>query len=597
MTVFPGLRHRLNGFRRVHKYSLILYGVSAGVMFWMFAAFALMADTPGNSNKLYAVVKDTGDILLILLPYWLVGRRWRWTVIAPALFVAAFFLINIWYMRFWGDLLPLTALCMAANINGLLLGSVEGVAAPSDLMFVLPPVILLGAIIFLQKKVKKEPGTGWKTKCGWCVTVILIFGMSQLARTHSTAKWVRNHAEREVSISEVREIGLNIYRQNPRDTYTSNGLLCHLYLMVKSYAASRNISRNLTESEIAEVNTFILNKPSLPADSIFAANKHKNIVFVIVESLNSEVIGRRTANREITPVMNALISSEGSVSALNVIPQIRDGGSSDGQMIYNTGLLPLKGAVTSFAALPHNDYVTLLNQFDRKENIAVFADDGTSWYQTDGYKKYGFNTIYTKNDFRSRAELQGCDGAMFSFAFDRIKELKQPFFVQLVSISMHIPFKDSGTEGLEWITENSTTSSAQTRYDLMTAYFDRELGRFIQRMKDAGLWENTILIIASDHSQTITNDGKEHGTPITFIAANTGMTRRIDRKVGQIDAYPTMLRIAGVENPAFSGVGVSMLDSLHSSFDRMDRMDRISELIHCGNYFGKHTKLINHNEE
>lgn len=75
------------------------------------------------------------------------------------------------------------------------------------------------------------------------------------------------------------------------------------------------------------------------------------------------------------------------------------------------------------------------------------------------------------------------------------------------------------------------------------------------------MYDNTVLVLASDHDLDVgkrKSDGR-----ITFVATNTGRTERIDRPVGQIDIFPTVVEI--MELDGWRGLGMSILDSHNCS--------------------------------
>ena len=137
----------------------------------------------------------------------------------------------------------------------------------------------------------------------------------------------------------------------------------------------------------------------------------------------------------------------------------------------------------------------------------------------------------------------------------------------------------------------------------MTHYFDACLGRFLKGLEEAGLLENSVVVIVSDHHKKMrATDSEDKPMPIVFIALNTGITKRIEGPVGQIDVFPTVLDIMGVED-GWRGLGTTMLDSTNcSAVDRYGNLygssgsERdslktkawdISDLMIRGNYFGK----------
>ena len=97
----------------------------------------------------------------------------------------------------------------------------------------------------------------------------------------------------------------------------------------------------------------------------------------------------------------------------------------------------------------------------------------------------------------------------------------------------------------------------------MTNYFDRELGRFLSRLGQAGILDNTVVVIASDHTKNLVSNDDRPTADTTdrclFMALNTGVTARIGRHVGQIVVFPTSLDIMGrLGDARWTGLGRSM---------------------------------------
>jgi arylsulfatase A-like enzyme len=106
-------------------------------------------------------------------------------------------------------------------------------------------------------------------------------------------------------------------------------------------------------------------------------------------------------------------------------------------------------------------------------------------------------------------------------------------------------------------------------YDETMAHQDYQLGRFVERLKQTGEWDNTLLVIASDHSIDATEDFRTLGgdlesidasrvilrstasrVPLVFIwPAMIPVGQRIRERVSMIDVLPTILELAGLPQP------------------------------------------------
>ncbi|MDE6832231.1 MAG: hypothetical protein K2J07_05830, partial [Muribaculaceae bacterium] len=68
-------------------------------------------------NPIGATIKMCGDAAVILLPYWYLPPRWRWSVIAPVWALTLLLTCSLWNYRAFADILSPMALTMTGNVN------------------------------------------------------------------------------------------------------------------------------------------------------------------------------------------------------------------------------------------------------------------------------------------------------------------------------------------------------------------------------------------------------------------------------------------------------------------------------------------------
>jgi len=319
----------------------------------------------------------------------------------------------------------------------------------------------------------------------------------------------------------------------------------------------------LSDKQKLEIKSYITNNIPPTTIGAFDDNRSKNLVFIIVESLNSWVIGKSYNNRLITPVLDSIMNQAGTVSCINVIPQVKDGNSSDGQLMYNTGLLPLRNGCTAIL-LGNNTFKSLANSLNVRMSMEFMAESASVWNHAETTKSYGY-TSFVDNLYD---DVLVADEAIFNTSIDSMRVMQQPFLAEITTISMHFPFDDQNVTRAEWIDNISCIDDLQREYLQMTHAFDAALGRFIDKMRKYDLYENSVIVIASDHHHATTHAGIEAPdsdiSPITFIAVNTGYTKKIERTVGQIDIFPTILQIMNCQSE-WRGLGTSILESSNAS--------------------------------
>ena len=140
--------------------------------------------------------------------------------------------------------------------------------------------------------------------------------------------------------------------------------------------------------------------------------------------------------------------------------------------------------------------------------------------------------------------------------------------------------------------------------DYMTVahYTDKAIGKFVEYLKTRPEYERTMVVITGDHEGLAdlrkelchTKAGKgiiseDEFTP--FIVLNSPIPMHYLKVMGQIDIYPTLLNLFGLEKFRWSGIGQSILaprkpgiaispkrkiegDTLHISADELLRMQQ-----------------------
>ncbi|MCM1067937.1 MAG: LTA synthase family protein [Muribaculaceae bacterium] len=527
----------------------------------------------------------------------------RWKAVSPTVvgFMAVFFFANILFARFTNDMIPIGLVLHSASYNGEALGCVPSLLRLHDLPYLFMTAIAVAAYIVLGIGAITRP-TKHRKSMAVIPLIILVSYVLWLAILCEKAAQpeTEGYAAR---VAEGFAIKTGAKKIAHRRTNTSDFWLgCGFGLFTVSQYEFLNDGRqiDLTPEQRTQIADFMRTPATSAADSTFAANRHKNLIFIVVESLNAWTVGKHYDGRAITPVMDSLINLPGTISCLNVVPQVLYGESSDGQFMYNTGLLPLRR--TSVALyFPSNTYhpQTLVSSLGYCVAEEFIAERPKIWnhYLTTG--QYRYTKLHC--DLYSR-DKRTSDERVLTTAADSIAAMKQPFYTFITTISTHYNFTEKNMPHPAWIS-GLELDKLHIDYLCSIHNVDRLIGVFIERLRREGLLDDSVIVIASDHHVAVSDPAAPANQggiePIVFIALNTGRHEKIDRPVGQIDVYPTILEIMG--RPAQS-IGMSMLDTANASSvdghglligtsgDSIDARKRrawdISELIIRGDYFG-----------
>ncbi len=110
----------------------------------------------------------------------------------------------------------------------------------------------------------------------------------------------------------------------------------------------------------------------------------------------------------------------------------------------------------------------------------------------------------------------------------------------------------------------------QQRHLLQLGYADRQLGRIVERLRQAGLWDRAVVAVTADHGagfrggrnrRRLTARNAAEILPVPLLIKAPGQTRgRLDlRPASVIDVLPTVAELAGIELP-WPVDGVSFAD-------------------------------------
>lgn len=328
---------------------------------------------------------------------------------------------------------------------------------------------------------------------------------------------------------------------------------------------------NITEEQKQEAQQFISKEIPAYTDNPYCTAPSRNVVLLMVESLNAWVVDLKIDGREVCPVLNSLIADSSSIACTQMMAQVKNGRSSDGMFIYNTGLLPLTGGSVAMD-YGDNEYPAFskaLKGIDKRYCSMEFTVDRRGmWNVETTARSYGFDSLYLQDAYRDTyiKSGQSIDKTLLEFAAGKLAAHEGPFYSMIFTGTTHIPYDKLEDVEPTWISQSKSYTVNVRNYLEKVAFFDRQLGAFIQRLKSEGLYENTVLVIASDHSDFVDDDPKgrvslsKRGIECLFVILNSGLPgQRIEGPVGQVDIYPTLLDIMGANSYWWKGLGHSLL--------------------------------------
>lgn len=560
----------------VRSYALF-FAIYVAVVVECFVLSETIGDTSTMKVRWLIFTADAG---LLFIFYWLVCPRLRWLSLPLIWIISVFLLANLLFYRYWGDMFPIQSMFSTANYNSFVFNSIIPLWQPSDWLFVLLPSAV--TLLYILMKPQRAPSFSIKFKISAVAATIVLYAFAFWGGAISIRRWCREEGLPLIPVADF--IGHRYDASSLQSTmWKYNGLTGYLIAQIVNYPDSQTIG--LSSEQRKSIASFIsLASGNAVADSCLIANRQKNLIFIIVESLNAWTIDKTYGEHKLTPVLSALVHVPGTVSDLNMLAQINDGGSSDGQLIYNTGLLPLRRGVAVMTNID-NRYPSLAEALRPASSAEFIVESASVYNHRLSSRAFGYDTIYDGASLRAAGltpELTGEDDAVLTFAFKTFSEMPQPFFAEITTLSMHYPFNIKGFEPEAWIDSVAPDDYYLNHYLQTVHYTDAAIGRFLSRLENSPLADNTIIVIASDHDeatrQRVGSANPEDDSPIVFIALGTGKTMHLtDTPMSQADVFPTILDLMGVDRAEYvwRGLGRSILaaDRHQAAVSRTGRLE------------------------
>lgn len=349
-----------------------------------------------------------------------------------------------------------------------------------------------------------------------------------------------------------------------------------------AYDFSRlNIKREITKEDEQIMKSKLAGKKL----GTVADNHPRNVVFILMEGILSEAMTKVCDGDTVMPNLLA-IADTAQYCNLNMESETNIGWSSDGQLIYMTGILPHsdKNTVNHFT---HNAFPGLgtVCKGLGMQTAMLLPTGKHIWRQEDMCMAYGIDSLHATVEVG-----QDDDDRLVDYAINLLDKVKEkPFFLTVLNISTHTPFTNGFKRSLKDFHEKDLPEDKKTYYE-MSNFWDVQLGRFVKALKDKGMWDESLVVIASDHHLGLwmKNNKREK---IPFIITGGYRSNLLSERVRSNDAiyqsdfYPTLLALLGVEQK-WTGLGRNLFSEASKRLSEADKQ-QLSDVILETNWFAK----------
>lgn len=490
--------------------------------------------------NIFMTISSVGFVLILFAFLFILYSRNKVAFLIANIVLSVLFFSDAMYFRYYNTIISVPVISNARFL-GSVGDSIVSLLRRSDILYFIDiPLFLLYSIIFRKKAVKSQI---------FSRLIISVFAFALGAGSFAVAK-----SQNDFSIYDnnyiVKNFGLGYFHYYDAKKYIAENLLR---------------DKKLSSEEEQDIRNYLDKKSNNSVGKYNSIAKGKNLIVIQVEALQEFVIGLKVNGKEVTPNLNKLLNE--SVYFENIYVQVAGGNTSDAEFMTNNSLYPAKEG-TAYFRFATNTFKSLPMMLKEAgyNTYAAHAYSPSFWNRTEMYKALGFDDFISQSDmvldeFIGWGGWALSDDSFYRQTLEAIDKSK-PFYAFLVTLSSHHPYsyfndKDNFDVGKYDKTYLGNYLKAQN-------YADAAIGRFIEKLKKEGLYENSLIVIYGDHHGlpkdqagdlfsliNVSNSKLEWAKlqKVPLIIHYPGLESQVVETIGgQMDIGPTIINLMGLDD-------------------------------------------------
>jgi len=512
---------------------------------WMRPAFYVFHAIPTDPHIFSATL---AGLLLLVAPLPLLGRMWRFLLLLLLnLMLTTLGLADIVRGRFYGDVISVSDMVMAPALKDLVPNIVKMLRS-TDALYYLD--IMIGCAIFplyvraCKRILPLDRGHRARASVG-----LLVVGLILAAPT----AWLVWQNKREL----FSHTSLRI------EVASTIGILPYHLSDIVIHLATTKPKIDATERE--RVGRFLTNEYQRKASPspLTGIARGRNVIVISAESLQAFPLGLKVKEQNIAPRLSAFARE--SLHFVNFYDQTHLGTTSDAELMSMQSLHPLPVGVLashfhhhSFRGLPkilsEHGYTTL----------SACAAPPNFWNMDQMHSRLGFQKSYFEESYNivERINHWLSDKEFFAQSIRILREQSEPFMAFLLSASNHHPYQLP--ERYRKLDLGELEGTLLGDYLHSVHYFDQAFGEFVDKLRDTGLLEKSVILVYGDHHGFL-GDPPELANLLGFSKRDAFRTLQVRKNVpllirlpykrqagvravagGHLDIAPTLLSLLGI---------------------------------------------------
>ncbi len=264
-----------------------------------------------------------------------------------------------------------------------------------------------------------------------------------------------------------------------------------------------DIIKNETDTALNNINKYIKNKSITDYNDHTGMFEGKNVIVIMMESTSEIII-----NKDLYPNFYKLYT-EGISFKNNYSPR-NSCATGNNEFSGMTSLYTIQNNCTANVFKDNKYFTSIFNIFKNAGYRATSMHDYTEHYYARSiiHKNLGSEAYYGVDDlgikYYNEYRNWASDEDFMNVAMDitlNNDSSDKPFMLWLTTVSAHQPYTQSSVEGDKYlsITEGTNYSIELRRYMSKLKTFDNSLGILINKLKEAGKLDDTVIVMYGDH--------------------------------------------------------------------------------------------------
>ena len=464
--------------------------------------------TMENYLSFKPIIADLAVVTIIgSFSYLFKGKKRYIYLLVWAVIFTAICTINSAYYTFYTSFASVSMLSLTQYIGEVGDAVVENVLQIKDLVYILPLIFFIYYYHRLAKKDKyKLYSKTTRMKkfkntiiTGAVILFLFIISLSSLEISRFVKQWNREYI--------VMRFGIYMYQ--------GNDIIASIQPKISAMFGYDDAKKEFNEyyKDRTDEQDY-----SNEYTNIFEG---RNVIVIHAESMQDIALNRTFNGEEVTPNLNRLIDE--GLFFTNFYSQVSVGTSSDTELTFNTSLMPTQNG-TAFVSYFDRTYIATPSLMKEKGyyTFSMHANNADFWNRRAMHESLGYDKFYSKETYDVDKEnvigLGLSDKEFFAQSVEKIKKISEEhekYYGLLITLTNHTPFSDTDKYGEFAVTmkttitnEDGTTEEIEAPYLEGTKlgnyfksvhYADAALGEFFQAMDEAGLLDNTVVILYGDH--------------------------------------------------------------------------------------------------